>query len=179
MISKYYKIITYKWFAIKIFGNKFTKYFKKDFKIKSSHSINNWLLIIDEAHNITGNSYGKIIDHVINSSRNTRIILVTATPMKNSASDIIELMNFIRPKNNKLDEKTFFKKKKKVFELELEEKSLELLRKKLYGYIWYYRGWNPLLFAKQNDIGIMPNDLLFTTIFQCKMEKYQLNIYNN
>ena len=185
IINKYYKIISYRWFAVKLFGNKFSQFFKSNNKIEDKlkkmelnfTSFNNTLLIIDEAHNLTGNSLGKIVNYVIERSVNLRIILSTATPMKNSADDIVDLINIIRPLNDKIWKTKIFKKNKKIYELEFTKDGLELLKQYCNGYVSYYRGWNPLLFAKQHDMGIIPKNLLFTYVFQCFMEQYQQKIY--
>ena len=46
------------------------------------------------------------------------------------------------------------------------------------GYISYYRGANPLLFAKKVDIGDIPNGLIFTKCVRCQMSTFQQNSYD-
>ena len=83
-----------------------------DIAIDKIESLDNTLLIVDEAHNLTGNEYGEALKKIINNSKNLRVILMTATPMKNLADDIIELLNFIRPKNDKIHRDKVFNSNK-------------------------------------------------------------------
>ena len=46
---------------------------------------------------LTGNEWGDSLKKIAASSENLKIILLTATPMKNLADDIISLVNFLRP----------------------------------------------------------------------------------
>ena len=46
------------------------------------------------------------------------------------------------------------------------------------GYVSYYRGANPLLFAKRVDIGEIPPGLIFTKCIRCKMGKFQKITYD-
>ncbi len=46
------------------------------------------------------------------------------------------------------------------------------------GYISYFRGANPLIFAERVDEGEIPNGLIFTKVVRCKMLKFQLDTYN-
>jgi hypothetical protein len=41
------------------------------------------LLIVDEAHNLTGNAYGEAVKLIIKNSTNLKVVLLSATPMKN------------------------------------------------------------------------------------------------
>ena len=58
--------------------------------------MDNSLLIVDEAHNLTGNEYGEALKLIIKKSKNLRIILLTATPMKNLGDDIVDILNYIK-----------------------------------------------------------------------------------
>ena len=97
--------------------------------------------------------------------------------MKNLADDVIELINFIRPENDKIQRDLIFNNPKYGYLLDLKEGGIEYF-KKINGYISYYRGVHPLLFAKQVDMGVIPKELNFIKLIQCKLEKFQLKLYN-
>jgi len=113
---QYYKILSYKTFHKKVLGEKIAeKKIVGDTKIKSSYrktaegdfereivvdrilNMNNAILIVDEAHNISGNEWGEALKKIIKNSINLRVVLLTATPMINLADEIVDLLNFIRP----------------------------------------------------------------------------------
>ena len=103
---QYYKILSYKTFYKKVLGEKIVeKKIVGDSKIKSSYrknnegdyereivvdrinNMNNAILIVDEAHNVSGNEYGEALKKIIKNSENLRVILLTATPMINFFSN--------------------------------------------------------------------------------------------
>jgi superfamily II DNA or RNA helicase len=184
---QYYRIISYKGFYKKVLGQKIIekkeknkKTYKKteegayirDLSIDRLNNLNNSVLVIDEAHNITDNEYGLAVKKIIEDSVNLRIILLTATPMKNLADDVIELLNYLRPKNDKII-------RDKIFTIESGHKmnfkpnGLEYLKKMAQGYVSYYRGINPLTYATQVDKGELVKGLLFTPVISCDMLEWQ------
>ena len=192
-IKQYYKIISYKSFSKKVLGEKIleknivngkiTKSFKKnkngeierDYGINRIFSLDNTLLIIDEAHNITNNDYGSSLKLISEKSKNLRIILITATPMKNVADEIVELLNYIKPSYDKLNKDKIFKYDNNNInnKLQLKTDGLNYLKKHSNGLISHFRGSNPLLFAQQIDNGEIPEELIFTKLIRCKMLPFQ------
>lgn len=194
---QYYKFMSYKSFYRKILGEKITERVKTDNnKIKKVYrknedgeyerdvgidritSLDNSLIIVDEAHSLTDNSYGEALLKLKKNSKNLSIVLMTATPMKNRADDIIELLNFIRPEDDPL-------KRDKIFNSEISYKmdfkpgGIEYLKKMATGYVSYLKGADPLTFAKRVDKGVIPEGLLFTKVIRCKMLPFQLETYND
>jgi len=190
-----YKILSYKTFYKKVLGEKITdKDFNKDNKNKSKYrrneegelerelvmerinNMNNSLLIIDEAHNLTGNEYGEALKKIIKESENLRVILLTATPMKNLADDIVDLLNFIRPINSQIHRDKIFTGDIN-YTMKIKPGGLEYLKEKASGYISFFRGNIPFTFAKKVDKGIIPDGLLFTPVIKCFMEEFQYKTY--
>jgi len=97
--------------------------------------------------------------------------------MKNLADNIIELINFIRPQDDPINRDKIFNHPRYGYLLELKEEGIEYLKKKINGYISYYRGAHPLLFAKQVDMGEIPSELKFTKVIKCLMKEFQLKQY--
>ena len=193
--SQYYKIMSYKTFYKKVLGEKMVvKSLSSDNKIKSNYKKNldgeyerevvidkitnmdNALLIIDEAHNITDNEYGEALKKIIKNSQNLRIVLLTATPMINLADEIVDLINFLRPENDQIQREKIFTSEKNYM-MKLKPDGLDYLKEKALGYISFYRGNIPYTFAKRIDKGKIPDGLLFTPVIKCYMEKFQEDVY--
>lgn len=192
---QFYKILSYKTFYKKVLGEKIIeKKLVGENKIKSSYrkntegdfereivvdkinNMNNTLLIVDEAHNITGNEYGEALKKIIKNSENLRIILLTATPMINLADEIVDLLNFIRPENDKIQRDKIFTSDKN-YNMKIKPDGLEYLKDKAHGYISFYRGSIPYTFAKRVENGIIPKGMLFTPVVKCYMESFQYKTY--
>jgi hypothetical protein len=192
---QYYKILSYKSFYKKVLGEKIVeKKMVGTTKIKASYrktfdgeyerelvvdritNMNNSILIIDEAHNISGNEYGEALKKIIKNSENLRVILLTATPMINLADEIVDLLNFIRPNTDQIQRDRIFTNDKN-YSMKIKPGGLEYLKDKARGYISFYRGSIPYTFAKRVEKGIIPNGMLFTPVIKCFMEPFQLNAY--
>ena len=74
--------------------------YERDISGDKIESLDNTILIVDECHSFTGNDHGVALRKIIKKSKNLKILLLSATPMKNLGDDIIELMNFLRPQND-------------------------------------------------------------------------------
>jgi len=150
--------------------------FERDISIDKIENLDNSVIIIDEAHNLTGNTRGEALTKIIRKSKNLRVILLSATPMKNLADDIIELLNFIRPQDSPiLRDKVFTSEKN--HNMEFKKGGIEYLKNMSKGYVSYLRGGDPLTFAKKVEKGIRPKELLFTKITPCTMEPFQKELY--
>jgi superfamily II DNA or RNA helicase len=200
LINQYYKFMSYKTFYRKVLGerivekkvvdNKVQKIYRKndegdyerDVAVDRIESLDNTLLIVDEAHNLTGvehglNNYGHAVKKIVDKSKNLRVVLLSATPMKNFADDIVELINFIRPKKSPMLREKIFTNVKSS-DMILKEGGLDYFKSMASGYISYFRGADPFLFALKKEVGIIPPDLLFTPLVLCDMKEFQLSAYN-
>ena len=192
---QYYKIMSYRSFYRKVLGEKIiekkeiegnkikTSYkkteegeYERDIGIEKIHNINNSLIIIEEAHNLTGNTYGEALLKILKNSINLKVILLTATPMKNLADDIVELLNFIRPVDSQIDRDMIFNSNRNYL-MDLKPNGLEYLKNMAQGYVSHLRGADPMTFAEKVEMGVKPKGLLFTKISRCVMEKFQLEAY--
>lgn len=192
---QYYKILSYKTFYKKVLGEKIVeKKLVGDTKIKASYrktaegdyerelvvdrinNMNNSIIIVDEAHNISGNEYGEALKKIIKNSENLRVILLTATPMINFADEIVKLLNFLRPENDQVQRDKIFTSEKS-YDMKIKPGGLEYLKDKARGYISFYRGSIPYTFAKRIDRGVIPNGMLFTPVIKCFMEPFQYQTY--
>jgi len=189
---QYYKFMSYKSFHKRVLGERIiekregTKVtyrkteegeFERDVAVDRIHNLNNTVIIIDEAHNLTGNAYGEALQYIIKNSVNLKIVLMSATPMKNLASDIVDLVNFLRPDEYQIERDKIFTSDK-GFEMKIKQGGLEYFKKMANGYISHVRGSDPLVFAKKIEKGNIPDGLLFTRVTQCKMSAFQQSLYD-
>ena len=150
--------------------------FERDIAGDIIHSLDNTIIVIDEAHNLTGNTLGEALMRIKKASVNLRILLLTATPMKNKVSDIVELINVVRPDNSPILKEKLFNKHTNHLE-DFKEGGIEYLKKMTNGYISYIRGADPITFANKIEMGVKPKNLLFTKVTQCIMGDYQEKAY--
>ena len=193
---QYYKFMSYRSFYKRVLGEKIVDKkvvkgskvksvyrkttdgeFERDISIDRIYNLDNTLIIVDEAHNLTGNMYGDALKKIIDKSVNLRVILMTATPMKNFADDIVELVNFIRPKGDQIDKSKIFNNTKHYL-MDFKQGGLDYLKKMMSGYVSHVRGADPLIFAKRNDIGEIPNGLVATKVIRCYMNDFQRELYD-
>ena len=192
---QYYKILSYKTFHKKVLGEKIVeKKLTGNSKIKASYrktaegeiereividritNMNNSILIVDEAHNISGNEFGEALRKIIKNSENLRVILLTATPMINLADEIVDLLNFIRPLDDQVQRDKIFTGEQN-YSMKIKPDGLEYLKDKARGYISFYRGSIPYTFADRVDKGDIPDGMLFTPVIKCYMEPFQYSTY--
>lgn len=191
---QYYRFMSYKSFYKHVIGEKITDRqgdkkskasyrktdegeFERDIAVDRIYNLNNTLIIVDEAHNLTGNSYGDALKYIIKNSSNLKVLLLSATPMKNLGSDIVELINFLRPINSQIEKDKVFTSVK-GHQMEFKEGGQEYLKNMMRGYISHVRGADPLTFAKRYDKGVKPDGLLFTKVMRCFMMKFQRETYD-
>ena len=194
IINQYYRIMSYRSFYKKVLGEKIREKvvsgdkvrissrktesgeYERDISVDRIYNLDNTLLIIDEAHNLTGNEYGEAVRKIIASSQNLRVVELSATPMKNLADDIVELLNFLRPPNVPMERDKIFTSQR-GHQMEFKPNGREYLRKMSRGYVSYLRGADPLTFAERIDIGEIPPGLNFTKVTRCFMLPFQLKTY--
>jgi len=151
--------------------------FERDVSVDGLHDANNTLIIVDEAHNLTGNGAGASLISIIKKSFNLKVVLMTGTPMKNFADDIVKLLNFIRPQSDPIDRDKVFDSNKNHL-MNFRSGGIEYLKKMMRGYISHVRGADPLTFATRVDKGVKPPELLFTKVTRCHMLEFQKAIYD-
>ncbi len=192
---QYYKVMSYRSFYRRVLGEKIIEKkviegnkikvsykkteegdFERDISMDRLHHLNNSLIIIDEAHNLTGNAYGEALTKIIKSSINLKVLLLTATPMKNLADDIVELLNFLRPQDSQIERDMIFTSAKN-HTMELKPGGLDYLKKMANGYISHLRGADPMTFAEKVEMGEKPKGLYFTKISRCTMDEFQMDAY--
>lgn len=112
----------------------------------------NRLIIVDEAHNLRMSNGDKqvaaILSRVLSATNNVKLLLMTATPMFNDASEILILLNLLltNDKRNtiKINQNKMFDDKNKI-----TAEFHKVLINNFRGYVSYMRGENPFTFPKR------------------------------
>ena len=188
LIKEYYEFYGYQQFSNKVkkliqikeasSGNKTKEEIEK---IVIQDYFSNRVLIIDEIHNLRDDNldnYKKdtiiFLEKVVRYSDNLRLIIMSATPMFNRATEIQWILNLLlkNDKRSTISNKEIFDENEN-----LTEEGGNLLQKKIRGYVSYVRGENPITFP----IRLYPvNDPLFLKEYPKKNiygEEYHTNDY--
>ena len=192
-VLQYYRIMSYRTFYRKVLGEKirlvsedskkvtFKKRadgeYERDEAIDKITSLNNSIIIVDEAHHVTNNYYGEALLQILKNSHNLKVLLLSATPMQNSADEIVAMLNFIRPQEDLIHRDKIFSSDKNYM-MEFKKGGPEYLKKMSAGYVSYLRGADPITFAERIDIGVIPKGLLFTKVIKCQMNDFQRKAYD-
>lgn len=206
-INKVYSFMTYGTFVNQTIG---TKVFEKDqygFNTKKQmkdadnkvirkvtnqlNNLNNTVIIIDEAHNVTNNDVYLALEKTLKNSYNYRIVLLTATPIYDNVKEIFEISNLLNMNNsenllpirNELIKENLIEKKSsgnlKGSTIFITDKAKSLLEKTLKGKVSYMT-IDTFSFAKKTEIGTPLTTMIGSTnIVKCKMSPNQDQIYLN
>lgn len=122
-----------------------SKQIKAAIRLKLREKFSNRVIIIDEVHNAridktdTKKKVPPLLKQMLKAVQNVKLILCTATPMFNSADEIIQLLNYLRA-NEKLPQLTY----KDLFED--GKVKPEALSAACRGLVSFMRGDNPFTF---------------------------------
>ena len=162
-------------------------------KIKNMFS--DRVIIVDEAHNRartadSDDKFPSTLRVIVGNSNNTKLILMSATPMVNKPSDILVLLNLLRLNDNKPFIKTSSIFKKDGTFVKEGKKVLKEISK---GYISYVRGGEtprfPYKIIPEESVVPKPKYLFngekipedkkikYTKVIRCPMGLYQFNTY--
>ena len=213
-INKIYDFITYGSFVNRVLG---LKQFEKDIMGRNTSKqlkddgkglrrkpqdaitqLNNTVIIIDEAHNVTNNDVYLALSQVLQNSYNYRIVLLTATPMYDNPKEIFEISNLLNMNNpdkifpirNKLYPDFIERGESKHLKtsvlksglISVTEYGKELLHNSLLGKVSYLQA-NKETFPEKRDMGeplltVKGKPVIGTiNIVPCYMSKYQYKIY--
>jgi superfamily II DNA or RNA helicase len=165
----------------------------------------NRLIIIDEAHNLRlptekgDKQISTAFLELMNIIENVKLVLMTATPMYNTADEIVWMINLLLTNDRAptIKHSDLFDKESK-----LTVKGEKILRGKTRGYVSYMRGENPFSFPfrlfpsinNANDKNILQkypkkdiygevipeeSKVKFLEIITSTMSKYQYEVYNS
>ena len=214
-INKTYNFMTYGTFVNQVLG---MKQFEKDqfgmntTKQKKSQqglllrripnnsltNLNNTVIIIDEAHNVTNNDVYIALSNILKVSYNYRLVLLTATPMYDNPKEIIEISNLLNMNDSKLllpIRNDSFKGQNPIMTkvdsnylqngilksgiTEITEYGKTQLRLAMRGKVSYLEA-NTNTFPSKIEIGEKLLDKIGSiNVVYCKMSEYQNKVYKN
>lgn len=209
-INKSYQFLTYGTFVNRVLGLK--EYEKNELGINTNkikkvngeikrkraeneiRNLNNTVIIVDEAHNITNNEVYIALYQLLSKSFNYKLVLLTGTPIYDNCREIFEISNLLNvntpdnifPIRNELLKSELISKsyskyinnnvlKGGIFSL--TDLGKEKLQKSLYGKISYLET-NILTNPEKIEMGeVLSKRTGSTKVVYCQMSKYQYLIY--
>lgn len=173
-MSKAYEMVSMETFFKKLPSNQV---------LKSKYS--NRIIIIDEAHNLRiqpgkeGEDTVKLYQNAhrfLHAVENSRILLLTGTPIWDRVSEIASIMNLLLPLTNQLPTGTAFTREY-FKDNKLRPEKIPVLKEMFSGLVSYLR---PMMTtAERREMGILPgkNPLLdHVTVFPCIMSDEQARV---
>lgn len=118
-------------------------------------NFSNCLIVVDEVHNLRSSETGekKVANNLLDVAKyttNLKLLLLSATPIFNEPTEIVWILNLMNANDGRaiIYEKDLFDKNDNLLvdEETGEPYGLELLQRKITGYVSYLRGESPLSF---------------------------------
>lgn len=140
----------------------------------------NSLIICDEIHNVYNstekNNWGVAIQVILNYHQSCRALFLSATPINNSPTEIIDLLNLLLPRKYypEILRSNIFDKNNNI----LKDKEL-LLKTYLRGRVSFLRDENPKYLATKSFIGESIKGIDFLKFIRCPMSKFHYNTYKS
>ena len=138
----------------------------------------NSLLICDEIHNVYNtqnkNNWGAVLQYVLNYDVSIRAVFMSATPINNSPTEIVDLLNLLLPKKyyKTLNKSDLFDSDKKLL-----PDSIDKISKYCKGRISYLRDSDPKYYPSKKFIGECIPDAPYLKFVRCPMSKFHYNTY--
>ena len=141
----------------------------------------NSLIICDEIHNVYNsidkNNWGVALQYILNYHPSIRAVFMSATPINNNPSEVIDLLNLLLPIThypNKLNKIDFFDADKV-----LKRGALEKIADLCKGRISYLRDDNPKYFPSKKFIGDSLPNVSYLKFIRCPMSEFHYNTYKS
>ncbi len=148
----------------------------------------NSLLICDEVHNTYNmnmkNNRGVAIQFILDSVPSVRLLTISATPINNSPTEAVELINYLVPPDKKITKRGFFSNSRTLLPGKLEEIG-ELTR----GRISFLQDINvkyfpqkiflgkPLVLPKTVDVFAAGTEVPYLKFIECPMSEFHQATY--
>lgn len=138
----------------------------------------NSLIICDEIHNLYNsvekNNWGVAIELILNYTPSCRALFLSATPINNSPTEIVDLLNLLLPRDKYpiMQREDFFNEQE-----ELLPEGIEKLKVLLRGRVSFVRDVNPARFASKELVGERLPGTSFLRFIRCKMSPFHQRTY--
>ena len=140
----------------------------------------NSLIICDEIHNVYNslnkNNWGIALQFILNYDESIRAVFMSATPINNKPSEIIDLLNLLLPSKfyKKLDKKDFFNKDNMI-KNDVIDKIAELCK----GRISYVKDINPKYYPSKTILGESIAGIEYLKFIRCPMSDFHYKTYKS
>jgi superfamily II DNA or RNA helicase len=145
----------------------------------------NSLIICDEIHNVYNtfekNNWGISLQIILNHHKSCRALFLSATPLNNSPTEIIDLLNLLLPRSlyPLLLKQDFFNKPNeegtKIISLEKEKEISDYLK----GRVSFIQDQNPKSMATKEIVGESIQGIDYLKFIRCNMSKFHYNTYKH
>jgi superfamily II DNA or RNA helicase len=138
-------------------------------------SFNNSLIICDEIHNVYNslqkNNWGVALQIILDNNISTKAVFMSATPINNNPSEIVDLLNLLLPIKSRIDKKDFFDKKI------LKPGAIDKLKKLSIGRVSYLIDKNPKFFPSREFTGKPIKGIKYLKFIRCPFNKKHHQAY--
>ena len=135
----------------------------------------NSLIICDEIHNVYNsvekNNWGIAIQAVLDHEPTCRAVFASATPLNNSPTEIIDLLNLLLPAEQRVNKDMFF------IGDELKPQALDKIAKLSQGRTSFLQDSNPKYYPTMEIIGEPIKSIPYLKFIRCQMSEYQYATY--
>lgn len=143
-------------------------------------SFTNSLIICDEIHNVYNsedkNNWGIAIQSVLDNVPSVRAVFLSATPLNNSPTEVVDLLNLLLPGKSKLKKEDLFSNVKSGT---LKSGSLNKIKKLTMGRVSFIRDTNPEYFPSKEYLGESIPGISYLKFTRCPMSPFQYNTYKS
>jgi superfamily II DNA or RNA helicase len=155
-------------------------------------NLNDYLIIVDEVHNILNNEGYKSLRYMLDKSKNYKLLLLSATPIFDNVKEIFELSNLLNDRYSQLPIRDALNKSELINTVDrdvtnilssgivnLSSKGVKELKEKLKGKISYLT-INPSTFPRTVEKGTIirkPDGQTTLKVIKCKMSSFQYEGY--
>ena len=151
----------------------------KDGKLKINKKLvkkfRNSLVICDEIHNVynssTKNNWGIALQILLDSSNTTRAVFMSATPINNNPTEIVDLLNLLLPADSRIHKNSIFDNSN------LKEEAIPLLRRLCTGRVSYLIDKNPVQYPERIFLGETISTIKHLKFIKCKLTARHLAAY--
>jgi hypothetical protein len=138
----------------------------------------NSLILCDEIHNVYNslekNNWGIAIQSVLNMEETCRAVFASATPLSNSPSEIIDLLNLLSTDKTALKRSDFFTQN-----LALKDGAIEKIASHAYGKVSYLQDTNPMYYPSVINEGEIIRGIDYLKFIRCPMSDYHYKTYKD
>jgi len=136
----------------------------------------NSLIICDEIHNVYNsvekNNWGIAIQAVLDKEPTCRAVFATATPLNNSPTEIVDLMNLLLPVDQRLTKSDFFDQQEK-----LKPGAIEKIGQLSRGRVSFLQEVNAQFYPSVSNDGEIIQGVPYLKFIRCKMSPLQYKTY--